>query len=117
MHPLVLCFSSDFFQRHPKARTGKLTLRTNHQTPPLLSPSVNRFNNVNQLLLVLEYPVQFVVVPRPEIAHHVLVAEEEHQCHRVVELVHLLEIGDLVQIAYIEDGEVFDTVGDSCYFW
>lgn len=43
-----------------------------------------------------------------------LVAEEEHQRHRVVELVHLLEVGDLVQVADVEDGEVFDPVGDSC---
>jgi len=45
----------------------------------------------------------------------VLIAEEEHQRHRVVELVHLLEVGDLVQVADVEDGEVFDAVGDSCF--
>ncbi len=44
-----------------------------------------------------------------------LVAEEEHQRHWVIELVHLLEVGDLVQVADVEDGEVFDAVGDSCF--
>ncbi len=41
-----------------------------------------------------------------------LVAEKEHERDWVIELVHLLEIGDLVQIADVEDGEVLDTVGD-----
>lgn len=40
------------------------------------------------------------------------VAEEEHQRHGVVELVHLLEVGDLIEITDVEDGEVLDAVGD-----
>lgn len=41
------------------------------------------------------------------------VPEEEHQRHGVVKLVHLLEVGHLVEVADVEDGEVLDTVGDS----
>jgi hypothetical protein len=43
----------------------------------------------------------------------VLVAEEEHDGHRVVQLVHLLEIGHLVDVADVDDGEVLDAVGDA----
>lgn len=42
-----------------------------------------------------------------------LVPEEEHDCHGIVELVHLLEVGDLVEIADVDDGEVFDFIGDT----
>ena len=41
-----------------------------------------------------------------------LVAEEEHKRHWVVELVHLLEVRNLIEIAYVEHGEVLDTVRD-----
>ena len=41
-----------------------------------------------------------------------LIAEEEHQRHRIVEFVHLLEVGYLVQIADVEDGEILHAVGD-----
>jgi hypothetical protein len=97
---------------HSVAITRRVILRTNHQTPPLLRTLVNRLNDINKLLLILEHPVELVVVSRAEIAHHVLVAEEEHHRDRVVQLVHLLEIGDLVQVADVDDGEVLDAVGD-----
>jgi hypothetical protein len=45
---------------------------------------------------------------------YVLVAEEEHDSHRIVELVHLLEVGYLIEIADVDDGEVLDAVGDAC---
>lgn len=90
-----------------------LTLRADHQTPSLLGPSIDRLDDVNQLLLVLQYPVEFVVVARAEITHHVLVAEEEHECDRIVEFVHLLEVGHLVEIADVDDGEILDAVRDT----
>ena len=40
-----------------------------------------------------------------------LIAEEEHKRNRVIEFVHLLEVGHLIQIADVEDGEVFNAVG------
>ena len=41
-----------------------------------------------------------------------LVAEEEHERHRIVELVHLLEVRNLIEIADVEHGEILDTVRD-----
>lgn len=81
----------------------RIILRTNHQTPPLLRPPINRLNDINQLLLILQHPVQLVVVSRPKITHHVLVAEEEHHRARIVQLVHGLEVGHLVQVAEVDD--------------
>lgn len=63
--------------------SGTVILRTNNQTPPLPCPTINRLNNINQLLLILQYPIQLVVVTRPKITHHVLVAVEEHDAARL----------------------------------
>lgn len=52
-------------------------LRADHQTSALLGSPVDGFDNVNELLLILQHPVELVVVTGAEIAHHVLVAEEE----------------------------------------
>lgn len=41
-----------------------------------------------------------------------LIAEEEHERDWIVEFVHLLEIGDLVEVADIDNGEVFDEISD-----
>lgn len=41
------------------------------------------------------------------------ISEEEHERHRVVEFVHLLEVGHLIEIAYVENCKVFDSVGNS----
>lgn len=42
-----------------------------------------------------------------------LVAKEEHERHRVVEFVHLFEVGHLVEIADVDYGEVLDAVSDA----
>ena len=89
-----------------------VVLWADHQTPPLLRPFVNRLNNINQLLLILQNPIELIIITRPEIAHHVLVPEKEHQSDGVVELVHLFEVGDLVDVADVDYGEVLDAVGD-----
>ena len=77
---------------------------TDHQTSTLFSSFVDSLNDVNKLLLVFEDPIQLVVVTCPEITHlgldqslgvkhverwvryHVLIAEKEHQRHRIVQL-------------------------------
>lgn len=41
-----------------------------------------------------------------------LVAEEEHDGAGVVEFVHLVKVGDLVDVADVDDGEGLDLVGD-----
>ena len=48
---------------------GRIILRTNNQTPPLLRPAINRLDNINQLLLILQHPIQLIIISRPEIAH------------------------------------------------
>lgn len=83
-----------------------------NETPTLLSPFVNGLDNIDQLLLILQHPVHFVVVAGSKITHHVLVPEEEHECHVLVQLVHLVEILDLFEITDVDDSEVLDTV---CY--
>lgn len=42
-----------------------------------------------------------------------LIAEEKHDRHGIVELVHLVEVGDLVDVADVDYGEVLDAVGDA----
>jgi len=42
-----------------------------------------------------------------------LVSKEKHNCYRVVQFVHLLEVRDLVEIAHIDDGKVLDSIGDA----
>ena len=98
---------------HLVSISSRVILRTNNQTPTLLRTPINSLDDINQLLLILKHPIQFVVVSRSEITHHVLVAEEEHDGHGIVEFVHLVEIGDLVEVADVDDGEVFDAVGDA----
>lgn len=86
-----------------------LTLGADNQTTALLRALVNGFNDVDQLLLVLQHPIQLVIVTRSEIAHHVFVPVKEHDRHRIVELVHRVEIGDLVDIAQVDNSEVCGT--------
>ena len=52
-------------------------------------------DNVNIFLLVVHRPIDLVVVPGPQVNHHVLVSEEEHDSHWVVQLVHSIEVWDL----------------------
>lgn len=93
--------------------SGRVVLWTHDQTSAFLGSSVDGLDDIDQLLLVLQHPVQLVVVSGSEIAHHVFVAEEEHDGHGIVQLVHLVEVGHLIQIADVDDCEVLDTVGDA----
>jgi hypothetical protein len=60
------------------------TLWTNDQTTALLRTTIDCLDDINQLLLILQNPVELVVVTGTEIAHHVLVAEEEHEGDGIV---------------------------------
>lgn len=64
-----------------------IVLGTNNQTAAFLRTPIDRLDDIDQLLLVLQHPVQLVVVAGTKIAHHVFIAEEEHDGHRVVQLV------------------------------
>lgn len=65
-------FSSSFSVPIP----SRVVLGADDQTAPLLGAAVDGLDDIDQLLLVLQDPVQLVVVSRAEIAHHVLVSEE-----------------------------------------
>lgn len=83
-----------------------LTFGADNQTTALLGTLVDGLDDVDQLLLVLQHPVQLVVVSGTEITHHVLVAIEEHDGHAVVKLIHLIEVRDLINIAKVDYCEV-----------
>ena len=74
---------------------GGIIFGRDHQTSPLPGPPVYSLHNVHQLLFVLHGPVNLVVVPRAQVDHDVFVPEEEHGGAGVVQLVHLIEIGNL----------------------
>ncbi len=61
------------------------TLWTDNQTTTLLGTTIDGLDDIDQLLLVLENPVQLIVITSAEIAHHVFIAEEEHEGDGVVE--------------------------------
>jgi hypothetical protein len=44
----------------------------------------------------------------------VFVSEEELEGEGIVKFVHLLEVGDLIEVADVGDCEVLDTSGDTC---
>ena len=47
----------------------RVILRANHQPSTLFSALVYRLDDIDKLLLVLQYPVELVVVAGPKIAH------------------------------------------------
>lgn len=70
----------------------RVVLRGHHKPLALAGATVDDLEDVDELLLVREVEVKLVVVARAEVAHHMPVAVEEHHRHRVVELVHLVEV-------------------------
>ena len=92
--------------------SGGVVLGAHDKTASLLGSSVDSLKDVDELLLVLQHPLDLVVVTGTQIDHHVLVAEEEHERARVVQLVHLVKVGHLVDIAQVDGGKVADLVGD-----
>lgn len=89
-----------------------VVLRTDDETTAFLGALVDGLTDIDKLLLVLENKVELVVVTGTQVDHHVLVTEKPHDSARVVELVHLVEIGYLVDITEVDDAEVLDLLGD-----
>lgn len=92
--------------------SGRVILRAHDETTSLLCSPIDGLEDIDKLLLILQHPLDFVVVTSTQIDHHVLVAEEEHERTRIVEFVHLVEVGNLVDVAEVNDGVVADLVGD-----
>lgn len=57
-------------------------------------------------MLIFKDPVQLIVVTGSEIAHDVLVPEEEHDRHWIKKFIHCIELGHLVNITEVDDGKV-----------
>jgi hypothetical protein len=92
---------------------GRVVLGGHNQTPALSGSPVDRLYDINHLLLVLHGPVDLVVVSGAQINHDVLVPKEEHASARVIQLVHLVEVGDLGYVDQIDDAKVLALFGDS----
>ncbi len=93
---------------------GGIVLGRNHKTSSLPCSSINSLHNVNEFLLVLESPVDLVVIPSTQIDHDVLVPEEEHDGAGVVKLIHRVEVRYLANIYEIHDSKVLDGLCDRC---
>lgn len=65
--------------------SGGIVLGTDDETATLFGSSIDGLDDIDELLFIFEDPVEFVVVSRAEIAHHVFISEEEHDGARVVE--------------------------------
>jgi hypothetical protein len=81
----IICKKSAF--RSSYRAEVHLTLWANHQTATFLRATVDSLDDINQLLLILQHPVQLVVVASTKIAHHMFVAEEEHEGDWVVKFI------------------------------
>lgn len=88
-------------------------LGADNQTTTLLGTAIDGFDDVDQFLLVLQNPVELVIVTSTEIAHHMFISKEEHKGNGIVEFVHLLKVRDLVEVADVDDGEVLHAIGDA----
>jgi hypothetical protein len=65
---------------------SRIVLWTDNKASSFLCTLVDCFDDINQLLLVLEYPVQLVVIPSTEVTHHMFIAKKKHQGNGVVQL-------------------------------
>lgn len=110
-----------------------IILGGHHQTSSFSRSSINRLNNVYHLLLVLDDPVDLVVVTGAQIDHDVFVSgrektitklsqtgvrlillqrlhrappEKEHDGAGVVQLVHLVEIRHFCDVHQINDSKI-----------
>lgn len=115
--PVACTLSSPSFSSFPHnlpsiAVPRGVVLGTDDESASLARALVDRLDEVDELLLVVEHPVDLVVVSRPEVDHHVLVAVEEHDGARVVELIHPVKVGHLVEVDEVDDGKVPDPVGN-----
>ena len=111
---------------------GRVVFGRDHQSPALPRTAIHGLNNVNELVRVIERPIDFVVISRSEINHDVLVSEEEHDRARIIQLVperqknvtsgpprwdydlhvlHLIKIWHLGDIHEISHGKILHFVG------
>lgn len=63
--------------------------------------------------LVIEVPIDFIIVSRSEVHHDMLVAKEKHGGARIKQLVHDVEIRHLANIDQIDHCEILDVFGET----
>ena len=83
-----------------EARPAQLSVRRPPTTQTFPTPKAHRA------------PSCLVVVAGAQVDHDVLVAEEKHDRHWVVQLVHRVKVGHGRDVDQIDDGKVFDGVRD-----
>lgn len=115
---------------------GGVIFWRHHQTPTLSCSSVDGLYDVDHFLLVLQGPIDFVIVSSAQIDHDVFVAEEEHHGAGIVQLVprrkrtdilvqdygvsfnkdlHFVEIWNLCDVHQVDDSEVLYFLRDSIH--
>ncbi len=77
-----------------------------HQSLSFSCSFIYYFANINQILCLFKNPIDFIVVARPAVDHHVSVSVEEHQGHGVIQLVHCVEIWHFTYIDHIKYDEL-----------
>lgn len=80
------------------------------QTATLGCTSIDSFDNVDQLLLVVHCPIYLIVVTSAKIDHNMFVPIKEHHCTWVIQLIHLVEVRNVSDINQIDDREVLHFV-------
>ncbi|CAN8008174.1 unnamed protein product, partial [Ixodes pacificus] len=91
----------------------RVVLGGDDQTSALACPPVHGLYDVHHLLLVLQGPVDLVVVARAQVDHDVLVAEEEHDRAWVVQFVHLVEVRHLRDVHQVDGGKGADLLDNA----
>jgi deoxyhypusine synthase len=67
----------------------------NDKTSPFSSSAIHGLYNIYHFLFVAKGPVDLVVVTSAQVHHDMLIAEKEHHCAGVLELIHRVVIRHL----------------------
>jgi len=85
---------------------GGVVLWSNHQTTALPSTPIPSLYNVNKLMLVLQGPIDLIVVSCPKINHDALASEEEHHCRLIIQFIQGVKVRNLSYINEVDNGKV-----------
>lgn len=89
-----------------------VVLRRYDQSSSFPCSAINSFDYVNHLLLVVEGPIDLVIVTGAQVHHDVLVPEEEHHSAGIVQLVHGVKVWHFRDIDQVDTTIVLDVI---CY--
>src|SRR6266540_3297122 len=93
---------------------GGVVLWRIHLTMAFPGTPVDSLNNVNELLLVLQGPVDLVIVSCPKINQNVLIPEEEHHCRRIIQLIQGVEIRNPGDVNKVDNCKVLYGLSYCC---